>query len=198
MFRGTVRRSVISATVLASALAWPALADTTGGPQNMDSAYGFNDGGSLYVEIDRDHLLGTVELFVRDSSATEITCDDTSAGFIYADFSGRAIPTGVVFGRRQSSASGAADVVGSLIVENTCDGSVVETTESHIVALDLTGSKLTSTTSAKSTTKNPDGTTTVITYKATEAVATGTVSFDGSPSAANGAIQHRETGVRTH
>jgi hypothetical protein len=198
MLRGTVRLSVIAATVLTSALAWPALADTTGGPQNMDIAYGYNDGGSLYVEIDRDNLLGIVELYVHHSSATEITCDDASAGFIYEDFYGRAIPTGVVFGRRQSSASGAADVVGSLTVQNTCDGSVVETTESHVAALDLTGSKLTTTTSAKTTTKTPDGTTTVTTYKATEAVASGTVSFDGSPGAANGAIQHQETGVRTH
>jgi hypothetical protein len=198
MLRGTFRRSVVAATILASALVWPALADTTGGPQNMDIAYGSSDDGTLYVEIDRDNLQGIVALFIHQSSATETTCDDTSSGFVYEDFYGQATPTGVVFGRRQSSASGSADVVGSLTVQNTCDGSVVQTTESHRAALELSGSKLTTTTSEKTTTKNPDGTTTVTTRKATEAVATGTVSFDGSPSSANGAIRHQETGIRTH
>jgi hypothetical protein len=191
-----IRRAGFGAALLALAIATPAAADTTGDNGNQDIAYASAEDGT-YAELDRDNFTGDVGFVVRVESATAITCTDLSTGWIYMSFYGVGTPATYSFGHRQSSASASGFVTGTRSTTNTCENSETQVDETHAVSLTLTGStKLTTSTTSKTVTHNPDGTRTIFTYKTTQTAANGFVTFDGASTAVTGAIVHREFSTR--
>jgi hypothetical protein len=191
-----VRRAGFGAALLALAIAMPAAADTTGDNGNQDIAYASAEDGT-YVELDRDNFTGDVLLTVQVESRTPAACVDGSDGWIETRFYGTGVPETYTFGHRQSSASASGSVTGTLSTTNTCDNSGTQVDETHAVSLTMTGStKLTTTTTSKTVTHNPDGTRTIFTYKTTQTAATGSVTYEGASTALTGAIVHREFSTR--
>jgi hypothetical protein len=192
------RRAAFGAALLALAIAAPAAADTTGDNGNLDIAYGSSDDGGTYAELDRDNFTGDVGLVVRVESSTQISCTDSSAGWIWTSFYGVGTPATYSFGHRQSSASASGFVTGTLSTTNTCENSETQVNETHAVSLRMAGStKLTTTTTTKTVAHNPDGTRTIFTYKTTEAAGVGSVTVDDASTALTGAIVHREFSTTT-
>lgn len=183
--------------VLSLTLISPVLADTIGAPTDLDYARG-SDAAGNYVELDRDNLSGTVHLLLSTTTHQDIECVDGSFGSLDIHFYGVGTPTTYTFGRRQSDASAAGYVHGSEQTSNTCEGINATVAVTHQVEFSIVGSRTHTTTSWRRRSPNPDGTTTMTTFKSTVVVASGQLAIDSVSTSADGAIGHIVVSERTH
>ena len=195
-----VRPVLFVAAMMSILIVAPARADTTGGPADFDGAYANDVGGTVFVEVFRDNLNGgALSLFVHLTTSTPITCLDSSNGTLATEFAGSSPPASATFGSHLSSASASGLVTGTLTTTDSCAGTSIDTSASHSASLILAGSKPITSTTTRTKTVNSDGTTTVLTSKFSQTVATGDFSVDGTVMTATGAaIFHGLATERTH
>ncbi len=192
------RRALVAGAIATLALAGHASATyLTEDPGNVDVAEAYDTDGLNHAWLSRDNFTGVVILRGDTVEFEPITCEDGSEGTLETDFNGSGTPDSFNFGKQESSAGGTGTVHGTVTVSNSCTGEFQQVEGSRLVTLNLTGSKYTTTSTTKSTVKDPDGTVRVYTHKETRAVATGTFTIGTLTYGADSAwITHEELAVR--
>ena len=193
------RAPLLVGAVLAVLVAVPVAADTTGGPINVDYAYGSSADGNSTVQVSHDYLAGEYHMSASTQSTQAITCDDgVTTGELDVSIFGDGTPSSFHFDKKLASASASGTIAARTETLNTCTWEESEGSATMTVSMSFVGSKYVSTTSIRTVSKNPDGTTTTYDGKYMTAVATGTFSIDGVKTTASDArIEHDEMTVKT-
>jgi hypothetical protein len=198
MTRLSRRGPLLVGAVLAVLVASPVAADTTGGPTDVEYAYASSPDGNSDVQVSHDNLAGRYGLWANTTSFEPITCEDGREDYITTGVNGYGVPTTVSFGKALSSASATGTIPATRSVYNGCTGDSTQVSVSMTVTISLVGSRYTSTTTSRTVTKNPDGTTTTSTGKNTQTIASGSFSIDGVSSVATNAyVAHDVMAVKT-
>lgn len=191
------RAPILAGAALALLVAIPVAADTTGGPENVDYAWASDASGMYTAQMSHDLLTGEYHLTGNVQTVSVIDCGGWE-GELDVSISGSGVPATFAFGKQLSSASATGTIPAVRDSWNSCTGEQTEEAATMTVAISLTGSRYTSTSTTKTVIKNPDGTTTTYTGKFTQAIATGSFTIDGVkiiPSDAR--IEHDEMTVKT-
>lgn len=193
-----IRRALLVGALTALALAGPASATyLVEDPGNVDVAEARDVDGLQHVWLSRDNVGGVVILRADTVAYETIACDNGLEGAIETDFTGTGTPATFGFGKQQSWARASGTIAGFVTVSNYCTGAFEQYDTTRVVSLDLKGSKYTTTSSSRTTVKDPDGTVRVYTHKETSAIASGTFTIAATTIAASDAkITHEELKVR--